>query len=62
MMHQLRPELLRLQSAYPSYSVHVVGFSLGAGVAALVGGVLEGGLMAEHPTVAQCAGMVSSAI
>lgn len=42
---KVRPQLARvLKEKHPEYGLHVVGFSLGAGVAAMVGGILDGAI------------------
>jgi hypothetical protein len=49
-LEKLHPVLaVALKKTYPNYGLHITGFSLGAGVAALVGGVLEGAIPVHLP-------------
>ena len=49
-LEKLHPVLaVALKKTYPNYGLHITGFSLGAGVAALVGGVLDGAIPVHLP-------------
>jgi hypothetical protein len=55
----VRDNLSAAREANPSYELHVVGFSLGGGAAAVLAGLLDGTINAEDPQLAACVGMVS---
>ena len=40
--------MVSLRAAHPSYGLHVVGFSLGGGVAAMVAGLLDGAISPDE--------------
>lgn len=54
---QVRDNLSAAREANPSYELHVVGFSLGGGAAAVLAGLLDGTINAEDPQLAACVGM-----